>query len=45
MPDIVPTGESIAWALAKESKCCDSLLRYPAEDGPYEKLAMDILGL
>ncbi len=45
LPDIAPAGESIVWALAKESKCCDSLLRYPGEDGAYEKAAMDALNL
>lgn len=44
-PDILPAGESIIWALAKETKKFDKLLRYPAEDGPYEKAAMDKLGL
>jgi peptidoglycan-N-acetylglucosamine deacetylase len=44
-PDTVPAGESITWALAKESKCCDSKLRYPAEDGSYEKVRMDNRGL
>lgn len=44
-PDILPAGESIVWALAKESKRFESLLRYPAEDGEYEKEKMDRLGL
>ncbi|MBN21732.1 MAG: polysaccharide deacetylase [Bdellovibrionaceae bacterium] len=42
-PDTIPSGESIIWALAKEKKLAD--LRYPAEDGLYEKEAMDKLGL
>lgn len=36
-PDIIPAGESIVWALAKESGKFDSQLRYPAEDGVYEE--------
>jgi peptidoglycan-N-acetylglucosamine deacetylase len=44
-PDILPAGESIIWALAKETRRFDKQLRYPAEDGPYEKAAMDKLGL
>ena len=44
-PEIVPAGESIVWALAKESKKFESLLRYPGEDGEYEKEKMDRLGL
>lgn len=44
-PKIVPAGESIIWALAKESGKFDKILRYPPEDGDYEKPKMDILGL
>lgn len=44
-PKIVPAGESIIWALAKESKRFERELRYPAEDGDYEKAKMDKLGL
>lgn len=44
-PQIVPAGESIIWALAKESCKYDSVLRYPGEDGEYEKDKMDRLGL
>ena len=44
-PKIVPAGESLIWALAKQSGKFDSLLRYPGEDGPYEKDRMDRLGL
>ncbi len=36
-PDIVPAGESIIWALAKESGKYNATLRYPAEDGTYEE--------
>lgn len=44
-PDIAPAGESLVWALAKQSGKFESLLRYPAEDGEYEKARMDALGL
>jgi peptidoglycan/xylan/chitin deacetylase (PgdA/CDA1 family) len=44
-PDVVPAGESIVWALAKQSGKFEQLLRYPAEDGQYEKARMDALGL
>jgi peptidoglycan/xylan/chitin deacetylase (PgdA/CDA1 family) len=44
-PNILPMGESIIWALAKETKKFEKLLRYPGEDGDYEKEAMDKLGL
>jgi peptidoglycan/xylan/chitin deacetylase (PgdA/CDA1 family) len=44
-PDIVPAGESIVWALAKETRRFESLLRYPAEDERYERAKMDRLGL
>lgn len=44
-PQIVPAGESIIWALAKESKKFERELRYPAENGEYEKAKMDKLGL
>lgn len=44
-PDIVPAGESIIWALAKETGRYDDMLRYPGESMKYEKEAMDNLGL
>jgi hypothetical protein len=44
-PDIVPDGESIVWALAKETGKYDDQLRYPGEDSRYEKAEMDRLGL
>ena len=44
-PNILPAGESIVWALAKETGRFDKMLRYPGEDGEYEKAAMDTLGL
>jgi len=36
-PLIVPCGESIVWQCAKESEKLAPNLRYPAEDGEYEK--------
>jgi peptidoglycan/xylan/chitin deacetylase (PgdA/CDA1 family) len=44
-PSIAPAGESLVWALAKETGRFDKLLRYPGEDGDYEKPKMDALGL
>jgi peptidoglycan/xylan/chitin deacetylase (PgdA/CDA1 family) len=44
-PQIVPAGESLIWALAKETGKFEKLLRYPGEDGEYEKARLDKLGL
>lgn len=44
-PDILPAGESLIWALAKQGGGHESVLRYPGEDSVYEKDAMDRLGL
>ncbi len=44
-PRIVPAGESIVWAIAKETGKFDSVLRYPGEDSEYENARMDKLGL
>lgn len=44
-PKIVPAGESLIWALAKETGKFDKLLRYPGEDSEYENAKMDKLGL
>ncbi len=38
-------GESFIYAQAKDLKKYKSILRYPAEDGKYEKQKMDVLGL
>lgn len=43
-PKIVPAGESLVWALAKESGQVPQL-RYPGEDDVYEKPKMDALNL
>jgi peptidoglycan-N-acetylglucosamine deacetylase len=42
-PDILPAGESILWALAKQKGVPD--LRYPGEDDVYEKPILDRLQL
>jgi hypothetical protein len=38
-------GESLVWALAKETGRFEDRLRYPGEDDSYEKPKMDALGL
>jgi len=43
LPQTVPAGESIVWALAKESGVQG--LRYPGEDSVYEKPILDAAGL
>ncbi len=45
VPSTIPAGESLIWALAKQSGKFEKVLRYPAEDGEYEKPLMDKLGL
>lgn len=44
-PNTLPAGESLIWALAKETGHYDKQLRYPGEDESYEKGPMDKLGL
>ncbi len=44
-PNIVPAGESLVWALAKETGLFETLLRYPGEDSRYEEPRMNELGL
>jgi peptidoglycan-N-acetylglucosamine deacetylase len=44
-PKILPAGESIVWAVAKESGKFNNELRYPGEDDVYENPKMDALGL
>jgi hypothetical protein len=44
-PRNVPAGESLVWALAKETGKFDAELRYPGEDDVYEKPKLDRLGL
>ena len=44
-PNILPAGESLIWALAKESGRFEDRLRYPGENDIYEKAKMDALDL
>jgi peptidoglycan/xylan/chitin deacetylase (PgdA/CDA1 family) len=44
-PKILPAGEGLIWALAKESGRFEKELRYPGEDDVYENPKMDALGL
>ncbi len=45
LPNTIPAGESLIWALAKQTGRYEDKLRYPGEDGSYEKESMDKLGL
>jgi peptidoglycan/xylan/chitin deacetylase (PgdA/CDA1 family) len=42
-PNTLPAGESLVWAMAKADGRFDKVLRYPAEDGEYEKNILDKL--
>jgi peptidoglycan-N-acetylglucosamine deacetylase len=44
-PNILPAGESLVWALAKETGKFEPVLRYPGEDDVYENPKMDASGL
>jgi len=44
-PKTIPSGESIVWALAKQSGKYEGVLKYPAEDGEELKIIIDKLGL
>jgi peptidoglycan-N-acetylglucosamine deacetylase len=44
-PQTLPAGESLVWALAKETGRFEDRLRYPGEDEVYEKPKIDALGL
>jgi peptidoglycan-N-acetylglucosamine deacetylase len=44
-PKTLPAGESLVWALAKETGRFEGRLRYPGEDDVYEKAKMDAFGL
>ena len=44
-PNTLPAGESLVWALAKESGRYEKTLRYPGEDDVYEKPLLDSLKL
>ncbi len=43
--DVLPAGESLIWSLAHATGRYESKLRYPGEDGEYEKATLDDLGL
>lgn len=45
LPKTLPAGESLVWALAKETGRFQTRLRYPGEDGAYEEPKMNALGL
>jgi peptidoglycan-N-acetylglucosamine deacetylase len=45
LTNILPAGQSIISALAKESGKFDDIIRYPGESDEYEKEEMDKLGL
>lgn len=40
-PEILPAGESLIWAMAKETGKYESVLRYPGEDSEYEEAALN----
>ncbi|HRJ05741.1 MAG TPA: polysaccharide deacetylase family protein [Ignavibacteria bacterium] len=40
-PQIIPAGESLVWALAKETGKYESMLRYPGEDSEYEEMPLN----
>jgi peptidoglycan/xylan/chitin deacetylase (PgdA/CDA1 family) len=42
-PQTLPAGESLVWALAKQSGRFEKTLRYPGEDDVYEKPLIDAL--
>jgi peptidoglycan/xylan/chitin deacetylase (PgdA/CDA1 family) len=44
-PNSMPSGQSLIWALAKETGRFEGELRYPGEDDVYEKPGLDRLGL
>jgi len=44
-PKTLPAGESLIWAVAKETGKFESELRYPGEDDAYENPRMDALHL
>jgi hypothetical protein len=45
LPDTAPAGESLIWALAKQTGKFEDRLRYPAENDTYEKPLLDAAGL
>lgn len=45
VPQALPAGQSLLWALAKTDSKLAADLRYPGEDGKYEAPKMDVLGI
>jgi peptidoglycan-N-acetylglucosamine deacetylase len=45
LPTAMPSEQSLIWLLAKQTGLYNDILRYPGEDGDYEKEKMDKLGL
>ena len=45
LPYAMPAEQSLIWLMAKQTGRYETLLRYPGEDGDYEKDKMDLLGL
>jgi peptidoglycan/xylan/chitin deacetylase (PgdA/CDA1 family) len=45
LPNTAPAGESLIWALAKETGRFEDRLRYPGENDTYEKPILDQRGL
>lgn len=43
VPNALPAGQSLLWALAKSDLRLSDQLRYPGEDGDYERPKMDAL--
>jgi peptidoglycan-N-acetylglucosamine deacetylase len=45
VPSTMPSDQSLIWSLARKSGRYNNILRYPGEDGDYEKTRMDQFGL
>lgn len=45
LPSAMPSEQSLIWLMAKQTGKYEEVLRYPGEDGDYEKEKMDKLGL
>jgi peptidoglycan/xylan/chitin deacetylase (PgdA/CDA1 family) len=45
LPSAMPSEQSLIWMMAKQCGHYEKVLRYPGEDGEYEKDKMDKLGL
>ncbi len=45
LPDVMPAEQSLIWLMAKETGKYEVRLRYPGEDGEYEREKMDKSGL